>query len=159
MEISLFENLQFFRFVQELCLVEMSHLLPEYRWVFLDGLLKVLSAENIGKKGVVDDKIELFGFTRFLFPILPFFLILIDALFQFIQYCLRCLVEFLFIEEPVLLDARLKVGQVRIALLLKLFSNFAQSPFEGLFFKLREINWNQLSERTRKLGQLPVLII
>jgi hypothetical protein len=90
----------------------MSHLLPEYHWVFHDGLLKLLSAEDIGKKGMVDDKIKGLGFARFLFPILPFLIILIDVPFRLLQCCLPYLLKFLSIEEPVLLDARLRIGQV-----------------------------------------------
>jgi hypothetical protein len=90
----------------------MSHLLPEYHWVFHDCLLKLLSAEDIGKKGVVDDKIKGLGFVRFLFPILPFLVILIDVPFRLLQCCLPYLLEFLSIEEPVPLDARLRIGQV-----------------------------------------------
>jgi hypothetical protein len=65
----------------------MSHLLLECHWVFLDGLLKVLIAEGIGKKGVVYDKIKLFGLACFLLPIVPFVVILIDFLFRLLECC------------------------------------------------------------------------
>jgi hypothetical protein len=134
----------------------MSHLLPEYRWVFLDGLFKALSTEDIGKKGVVDDKIKHFGLARFF---VPSGVLLIDALFGFLQCCLPYFLELLSLEEPVLLDAHLRFGQIRIAFPLQLFSNLAQTPFEGVFFKIREIIWNQLSEQTRKFFKLFLIII
>jgi hypothetical protein len=136
----------------------MSHLLPEYCWVVLDGLLKHFIAKDIGKKGVVYDKIKHFGLARFFFPILPFVVILIDAIFRLLQCCLPYLLEFFFIKEPVPLNAHLRIGQIRIASSLQLFSNFAQTPFEGVLFKVREISWNQLSEQTRKFFK-PFLII
>jgi hypothetical protein len=157
--ISFFKNLSLFGLVQVFCLVEMSHLLSESHWVVLDGLLKVLSAEDIGKKGVVDHKIKLYSLASFFVPFLPFVVILIDALFQFLQCCLRNFLEFLLIEEPVLLDAHLKFGQVRIAFPLHLFSNFAQTPFEGVLFKVPETSLNQLSEQTRKFFKLFLIII
>ena len=110
--ISFFENLQLFGLFQVVCLEVMSHLLPEYRWFVLDYLLKLFIAKDIGKKGVVDHKIKLYSLESFFLPIIPFICFLIDALFQFFQCCLRNLLEFLLIEEPVLLDARLRIGQV-----------------------------------------------
>jgi hypothetical protein len=137
----------------------MSHLLSECHWVVLDGILKVLSAKDIGKKCVVYDKIKHFGLARFFVPILPFVVILIDALFGFLQCCLPYFLELLSIEEPVLLDAHLRFGQIRIAFPLHLFSNFAQTPFEGVLFKVLELSWNQLSEQTRKFFKLFLIII
>ncbi len=157
--ISFFKNVQLFGLFQVVFLEVMSHLLPEYRWFVLDYLLKLFIAEDIGKKGVVDHKIKLYSLASFFVPFLPFFACLIDFISQFLQCCLRNLLEFLLIEEPVLLDAHLKFGQVRIAFPLHLFSNFAQTPLEGLFFKVPELSLNQLSEHTRKFFKLFLIII
>jgi hypothetical protein len=83
----------------------MGDLFLEYRWVFRDGLLKVLSAKDVGEKSMVDDEIKLFGVACLILPFLPFFVILIDALSQFLQCCLPPFLELLSIEEPVLLYA------------------------------------------------------
>jgi hypothetical protein len=118
----------------------MGDLVDEYRRIFRDSLLKVLSAKDVGEKRVIDDEIKLFGVPCLILPFLPFFVIFIDALSQFLQRCLPPCLELLSIEEPVLLDAHPRIEHVRIAASLQIFSNFAQSPFE-LFVKPREVNW------------------
>jgi len=93
----------------------MGDLFLEYRCIFRDSLLKVLSAENIGEKSMVDDEIEHFGISCFLVPILPFLVILINVLFQFLQRCIPLCLELLSIEESVLLDAHRRIKEVWIA--------------------------------------------
>jgi len=83
----------------------MGDLLDEYRWVFRDSLLKVLSAKDVGEKGVVDDEVKLFGLPCLFRPFLPFFVVLIDALLQFLQHRLPPFLELLPIEESAPLDA------------------------------------------------------
>jgi hypothetical protein len=127
----------------------MSDLVDKYSWVFLNGFLKALSAEDIGKKGVIDDKIELFCVTSLHFPFLPFFIILIYAFFQLLQRCLPPCLELLSIEEPIPLDTHPRIEHIRVAASLQIFSNFTQSPF-GIFVKTREVNRDQLFEHMRK---------